>query len=280
MTSRVALGGLAPGATCAAITSVCPGSTGLGVPEAAVMAGGLDAVSGSTTMSSMPTHSSLADASVVRMRSCTIRLVVHRGRQGHVDRRHLRGEVRPGRRIGDVGGRDVGPRARRADAIVERDLLHGVVRRAIDVADVVAHADAGDPGRVDGEPQVRRVGGAGPLEGDDRVGELELGDATSGEPDAGLVGVDVGNAGVVSGEHCPRVGVRRESPTRRRENPRCLERRSTRRRRRSVPVLVQSCANGSACGAASARRRATSAVISSAPRAARRQERKRRDLIA
>ena len=197
------------------------------------------------------------------------RLVVHRRRQGHVHRRHLRGEVRSGRRIGDVGGSDVGPRARCADAIVERDLLHGVVRRAIDVADVVAHADAGDPGRVDGEPQVRRIGGAGPLEGDDRVGELELGDATSGEPGAGLVGVDVGNAGVVSAASTVRASVlvAVTSPS-----PRKPSMPGTPLHVSSAvisPVLVQSCANGSACGAASARRRAASAVISSAPRAAR-----------
>ncbi len=72
VTLRVRLGGLAPGATCAAITSVCPGSTGLGVPEAAVIAGGLGAVSSSTTKSSMPTHSSLPAASAVMIRSCTI----------------------------------------------------------------------------------------------------------------------------------------------------------------------------------------------------------------
>ncbi len=53
------------------MTSVCPCSTVPGVPVAPVMVGVVGAVAASTTMSSMPTHSSLPTALVVMMRSCT-----------------------------------------------------------------------------------------------------------------------------------------------------------------------------------------------------------------
>ncbi len=68
---NVWLGGFDPAAAVAVMTSVWPCSTGLGVPVALVIVGLVGAVAASTTMSSMPTHSSLPAALVVMMRSCT-----------------------------------------------------------------------------------------------------------------------------------------------------------------------------------------------------------------
>ena len=98
------------------------------------------------------------------------RLVVDRGRERDVHGRDERREARPGGGVGHEAGRHVRVAAGRADAVLERDRLDGVVGRAVDVAQGVGDRDVGEPGRVDGEEEVRRVGGARALECDDGIG--------------------------------------------------------------------------------------------------------------
>ena len=62
-------------------------------------------------------------------------------RQLHGHRRHERREAGAGRRIGDESGGQVRVVAGRADAVLERDGLNGVVGGAVDVANVVRDRD-------------------------------------------------------------------------------------------------------------------------------------------
>ena len=105
------------------------------------------------------------------------RLVVRGGRQGDVDGRDERRDARPGRRVLYVAGRQVRVGPRRADPILERDLLEGVVGGVVDVAQVVGDLDVGLARRVQGQGEVRGASRRRSLERDDRIGELELGHA-------------------------------------------------------------------------------------------------------
>src|SRR6185503_17528808 len=108
-------------------------------------------------------------------------------------RRHQRRQAGPGGGIGDEPGGHVGEVAGGTDAELQGHGLDGVVGRAVDIAQVVGGGDAAASRGVDVEDHVRRVGGAGALEGDGRVGDaVELGDAAIGQGvRIGLVGDDV-----------------------------------------------------------------------------------------
>ena len=99
-------------------------------------------------------------------------------------------------RVRDEPGRKVGEGAQRADAILERDGLHGVVCRTVDVAQVVRHRNGREPRRRDRDDEVRRPGRAGTLERDDGVASggrrRELGNPSGRERiRIRLIGVDV-----------------------------------------------------------------------------------------
>ena len=142
------------------------------------------AVSGGTPvteMSSMPTHSSLPGASVVMTRIWTTAWLF--AAEGSVT---LTGVTRVAR-LGPLVASATYPAGTfvndpdDAEAVLEGDLLEGVVRGAIDVAQVVGDVDVRQSGGVDGDHDARGVGRRRALDRDDGVGELELGDAPLSE---------------------------------------------------------------------------------------------------
>ena len=88
--------------------------------------GGAPAV---TLMSSTPTHSSLPTALAVMMRTCTSGWPSTAAGSTTLTDVSSAGEARSGRRIGDEASRHVGEGPGRADAVLQRDGLHGVVGR-------------------------------------------------------------------------------------------------------------------------------------------------------
>ncbi len=108
-------------------------------------------------------------------------LVVDRGRQRRRDQGLVAGEVGAARGIGDVGRRHVGEGAAAADPPLQRDRLHGVVGRAVEVAQAVGDADVALAAGVEVDDEVRRARGARALQRDRRVGQREGGDAAGGQ---------------------------------------------------------------------------------------------------
>ena len=133
-----------------------------------------------TAMSSMPTHSSAPGGVGGDDADLDDRLVVGRP-AGSDDGDGVTAVAAAGRGVGDVAAGQVGEVAGRADAVLQGDLLDGVVGTAVDVAHVVGDGDVDEPGRGERQHQVRSVGGARALQGDDRVGDGELGDAAGAE---------------------------------------------------------------------------------------------------
>ena len=161
------------------------------------------AVSGGTPvteMSSMPTHSSVPGCVGRDDPHLDHGLIVRGRRQRHADRRDKAGLTWPARRVGHVPGRQIGERSGRGEAVLEGDLLEGVVRGAIDIAKVVGDVDVRQSGGVDRDHDARGVGRRRALDRDNRVGELELGHSPL--PEArwiGLVG-DYGQGAAVDGD--------------------------------------------------------------------------------
>ena len=96
-----------------------------------------------TEMSSMPTHSSLPTASVVMTRTLTIGWLF--AAAGSVTLTGVTSVARLGPVVASAtnAGREVRVGAGRADAVLERDRLDGVVGGAVDVAQVVGDVDVG-----------------------------------------------------------------------------------------------------------------------------------------
>src|SRR5690606_7935509 len=131
------------------------------------------------------------------------RLVVGVGGQVHRHRRVARAAGAAG--VGDVGLGHVAEVADAADAVVQGDLLGGVVGRGVDVAQAVGHLDAARAAGVEVDPQVGRVRRTAALQRHHRIGDMELGHAAVADAGTGLVGDHVDDAGGIGAQHRLRV---------------------------------------------------------------------------
>jgi hypothetical protein len=155
-----------PSATCASATDNVPGVT--------TVCGELE-----TRMSSTPTHSSLPTALVVMTRTWSVAALLAPAGSVAVTAVTWPARFGPCVASANIAGGNVDPLAGLAGAILERDLLGSIVARTVDVAQIVVDGDILAARGVEMEHDVRRIGGAGALERDRGVGDLELGDAAA-----------------------------------------------------------------------------------------------------
>ncbi len=138
VTRRAELGGLAPGVTATVNVVLSPRVTAFGVAKpTAVGLVGPPCVP-VTVMLSIPTSSSLPTALVVGLR-----------RQGDANRCDQRRLTRARCRVCHIPGRNVREVSGRSDAVVHCHLLNRVVGGRIEVAQIVANVNRGEPGRVE-----------------------------------------------------------------------------------------------------------------------------------